>query len=49
MLSDIFDVIENALAKAGYLIMDGDNSDSVLNRDKNSDSDYEIKVSEIIK
>lgn len=46
MNSDIFEVIENALAKAGYTILDGDH-DSVIIRHKNSDSDYEIKVSEL--
>lgn len=47
MTSDIFDVIESALAMAGYKILDGD-ADSVIIRHKNSDIDYEIKVSEII-
>lgn len=46
MESDIFDVIENALAKAGYTVLDGEEN-SIIIRHKNSDSDYEIKVSEI--
>ena len=46
MESDIFDVIEAALKKAGYTILDGD-WDSVIIRHPNSDSDYEIKVSAI--
>ena len=45
MESDIFEVIENALARAGYKIMDGDNN-SVIIRHPNSDSDYRIKVTE---
>lgn len=47
MESDIFDVIENALSMAGYIILDGD-ADSIMIRYKNSDRDYEIKVSEMI-
>jgi len=46
MESDIFAVIEAALAKAGYKILDGDH-DSVIIRHANSDSDYEISVKEI--
>lgn len=46
MESDIFEVIETALARAGYKIMDGD-SNSIIIRHANSDSDYEIKVNEI--
>lgn len=44
MESDIFEVIEYALAKAGYKILDGD-GDSIIIRHSNSDSDYRIKVS----
>lgn len=43
---DIFEVIETALTRAGYKIFDGD-SDSIIVRHKNSDDDYEIKVTEI--
>lgn len=46
MESDIFDIIEVALARAGYVILDGDES-SVIIRHKNSDSDYKISVEEI--
>ncbi len=46
MESDIFDVIEFALARAGYKLLDGDEA-SVIIRHPNSDSDYEIRVSEI--
>lgn len=47
MESDIFEVIENALAKAGYKVMDGDSSNSIIIRHANSDSDYQIEVTEI--
>lgn len=43
----IFDIIENALAKAGYKILDGD-TDAVIVRDCKSDKDYEIKVKELV-
>lgn len=46
MKSDIFEVIENALARAGYKILDGD-ADSIIIRHANSDSDYQIKVAEV--
>ena len=46
MLSDIFTVIEAALMKAGYVVLDGDR-DSVIIHHPNSDDDYIIKVSEI--
>lgn len=46
MESDIFEVIENALARAGYKIMDGD-KDAIIIRHTNSDTDYQISVSEI--
>ena len=45
-MSDIFDVIETALARAGYKIMDGDKT-SVIVRHTNSDTDYEIRLTEI--
>ena len=46
MESDIFDVIETALAKAGYKVLDGDRN-SIIIRHSNSDSDYSIRVEEI--
>jgi hypothetical protein len=44
--SDIFEVIELALAKAGYKVLDGD-SDSIIIRHPNSDTDYKIQVTEL--
>lgn len=45
MESDIFDVIESALARAGYEILEG--YESYLSvRHPNSDSDYRITVEE---
>lgn len=46
MESDIFEVIETALAKAGYTILDGD-KDTIFIRHPNSDSDYQITVKEV--
>lgn len=46
MESDIFEVIENALAKAGYKILDGD-ARSIIIRHANSENDYQIKVEEV--
>ena len=46
MESDIFEVLETALAKAGYKVLDGD-EDSIVIRHPNSDNDYEIRVTEI--
>lgn len=46
MESDIFEVIEAALARAGYTIMDGEEY-SIIIRHKNSDTDYQIMVNEI--
>lgn len=43
MESDIFEVIETALKKAGYIIKDGD-GDSVIIGHPNSDTDYIIRV-----
>jgi hypothetical protein len=43
METDIFEVIEFALAKAGYEIMDSDVK-SIIVRHANSDSDYRITV-----
>lgn len=39
----IFDIIENALAKAGYVILDGDH-DTVIVRDKKADQDFSIRI-----
>lgn len=47
MESDIFEVIEKALALAGYRVLDGGRS-SIVIRHPNSDSDYEISVAEMI-
>ena len=46
MQSDIFEVIECALAKAGYKVLDGD-GDSIIISHANSDTDYVVRVSEI--
>ena len=46
MQSDIFEVIECALAKAGYKVLDGDKN-SIIIRHANSDTDYRIQVTEI--
>ena len=45
-MSDIFEVIETALAKAGYKILDGDDA-SIFIRHSNSDTDYEIRLIEL--
>ena len=45
MNKDIFDIIESALAKAGYKIVDGD-ANSVIVRDF-AGKDYEIKINEM--
>lgn len=45
MESDIFEVIETALAKAGYKVLDGDR-DSIIIRHSNSDTNYKIHVRE---
>ena len=45
MNEDIFDIIESALAKAGYKIVDGD-ANSVIVRDFADGKDYEIKINE---
>lgn len=46
-MSDVFEVIEAALTKAGYKIMDGDET-SIIIRHSNSDTDYEIRLTELI-
>jgi len=43
----IFEVIEDALALAGFKILDGDN-DSIIIRHAPSDTDYEIKIEELV-
>lgn len=45
-MNRIFDVIDEALARAGYQMMDGD-SESVIVRDCENDVDYCIKAEEI--
>ena len=45
MESDIFEVIESALTKAGYKVLDGDGN-SIIIRHSNSDTDYQIHVKE---
>lgn len=49
MEKKIVTYIENALARAGYIILDRDGNDSVVFRDKGRDIDYKIKISEIVK
>ena len=46
MESDIFEVIEIALKKAGYQIKDGDH-DSIIIGHPNSDTDYIIRVRDV--
>lgn len=41
--STIFDIIEGAVARAGYTVLDGDGN-AVYVRDKEKEQDYEIKV-----
>ena len=45
-MNKIFDVIDEALARAGYCIMDGE-SNCVIVRDSEKDVDYCIKIEEI--
>ena len=45
-MSDVFEVIECALAKAGYKIMDGDEN-SIIIRNADVDTDYEIRIEEL--
>lgn len=47
MNKEIFDIIENALAKAGYKVLDGD-AYTVIVRDCKTDKDYEIEVKEAV-
>lgn len=46
-ISDIFDVIESALALVGYKILDGDRN-SIIIQYPNSDADYKVIVVEEI-
>ena len=46
MERDIFEVVETALSRAGYKILDGD-WNSVIIRHSACDKDYEIKVTEL--
>ncbi|MBQ1734476.1 MAG: hypothetical protein II038_06305 [Lachnospiraceae bacterium] len=45
-MDNIIDIIETALAKAGFKILDGD-SNTVFIRDQKNDQDYEIRVTEV--
>lgn len=47
-MDSILDIIEAALAKAGFKILDGD-SDTVFIRGQKNDRDYEIRVTEVAK
>lgn len=47
MNKEIFDVIESALTRAGYKILDGD-AYTVIVRDCKTDKDYEIEVKEAV-
>ena len=44
---DIFDTIESALTLAGYKIVDGDRG-SLIFRDSRTDTDFEIKITELV-
>lgn len=46
MESDIFEVIETALQRAGYHVLDGDRKSIIINH-PNCDRDYVIHVNEI--
>lgn len=45
-MDEILKVIEFALVRSGYLLIDG-KQDSIVIRDKEKDMDYTIKVKEI--
>ena len=45
-MDELFSVITNYLARAGYEVLDGDASKFVI-RDKLKDADFEITISEI--
>lgn len=45
-MDSIIDIIETALAKAGFKILDGD-SDTVFIRNQKNNHDYEIRVTEV--
>ena len=40
-MDEIFDIIDEALAKAGYKVLEGDNN-AVIIRDAASDTDYQV-------
>lgn len=42
----ILEIVESALAKAGYKVLDGDR-ETVIVREAGSDTDYKIKVTEV--
>ena len=46
-IEHVLNVIDSALALAGFKIMDGDH-ESIIIRDCENDIDYEIKIEEII-
>ena len=46
-MDEIFNIIDSALALAGYKILDGDR-ESVFVRDSKTDTDYEIRLIEVI-
>ena len=46
-IKDIINILDSSLALGGYKIMSG-GRDSLVIRDSDSDTDYEIKVDEII-
>ncbi len=45
-IKKIFEVMENALALAGYRLMDGDH-ETVIIRDPKADEDFQIRVEQI--
>lgn len=47
MESDIFDIIETALHNGGYQVLNGD-SNSIIIRHENSDTEYVITVEDMI-
>ena len=46
MESDIFDIIEESLTRAGYQVLDGDRN-SIILRHPNSDNEYIVNVKEM--
>jgi hypothetical protein len=45
-VEELFSILTNSLARAGYEILDGDMSRFVI-RDKEKDEDFEITISKI--